>query len=147
MDSRTESWTSSEAGSRPSAGIDPEIERDLRAAIAALRELGPGYEQELVNSFLDRLDETARARNGGRIAGPAIVRPTRLARAHRHGRFRRMAFGAAALFAFIFFAHAGGAHHGRFYGPRFNGGAGVFQSAPPAPPVPPAPPAPPAPTF
>lgn len=38
------------------------MRRDLAAAVEARRELGPAYEDELVQAFCDRVDQTIRAR-------------------------------------------------------------------------------------
>jgi hypothetical protein len=41
---------------------EDELRRDLAASIEARRELGPAYEDELVQSFVDRVDMTVRQR-------------------------------------------------------------------------------------
>ena len=41
-----------------------EVGKDLRAAAAARRELGPEYEEELIESFLEKLDARDAARRG-----------------------------------------------------------------------------------
>lgn len=45
-----------------------EIRRDLDATVEARRELGPEYEAELVESFVDRLDATIQQRVDERLA-------------------------------------------------------------------------------
>ncbi|MFG1625983.1 hypothetical protein [Kribbella sp. NPDC049227] len=50
-----------------------EMRKDLRAAVAARQELGPEYEAEIIDSFLERLDARDAARHqqdqGLEIAG------------------------------------------------------------------------------
>jgi hypothetical protein len=41
-----------------------EVRKDLRAAAAARQELGPEYEDEIIDSFLERLDARDAARRG-----------------------------------------------------------------------------------
>lgn len=48
--------------------VDPTVGADLRAAIDARRELGPEYEGELIDGFLDRLDHAVDARVDARLA-------------------------------------------------------------------------------
>jgi hypothetical protein len=51
-----------------------EVRKDLRAAVAARQELGPEYEDAIIDSFLERLD----ARDVQRRAGlPAEAAPRR----------------------------------------------------------------------
>ncbi|RKS71004.1 hypothetical protein BZB76_5484 [Actinomadura pelletieri DSM 43383] len=58
-----------------------EVGKELRAALAARRELGHDFEPELVESFLDRLDATIEsrvdARVEARLAERAATRPER----------------------------------------------------------------------
>jgi hypothetical protein len=48
-------------------GDEDELRRDRAASIEARRELGPAYEDELVQSFVDRIDTTIRARVDERV--------------------------------------------------------------------------------
>lgn len=41
-----------------------DLRKDLRAAAAARQELGPEYEEEIIDSFLERLDARDAARRG-----------------------------------------------------------------------------------
>ncbi|MGH3996649.1 MAG: hypothetical protein ACRDTJ_04220, partial [Pseudonocardiaceae bacterium] len=45
-----------------------EIQHDLEATIGARRELGPAYENELVTSFVERIDATVAARVDAELA-------------------------------------------------------------------------------
>jgi hypothetical protein len=42
-----------------------DMRKDLRAAVAARQELGPEYEAEIIDSFLDKLDARDAQRRGG----------------------------------------------------------------------------------
>ncbi|MFF0267781.1 hypothetical protein [Kribbella sp. NPDC004536] len=46
-----------------------DLRKDLRAAVAARQELGPEYESEIIDSFLDKLDRRDVQRRAG-LAGP-----------------------------------------------------------------------------
>lgn len=56
---------------------DPQLTGEFRAAVEARRELGPEYEPALVESFLDRLDESIDRRVESRLAERAPARPAR----------------------------------------------------------------------
>jgi hypothetical protein len=47
-----------------------EIRKDLRAAVAARQELGPDYEPEIIDAFLEKLDAQAAARGIAPAAQP-----------------------------------------------------------------------------
>ncbi|HET6299194.1 MAG TPA: hypothetical protein VFG33_37855 [Kribbella sp.] len=47
-----------------------EIRKDLRAAVAARQELGPDYEPEIIDAFLEKLDAQAAARGLVPVAQP-----------------------------------------------------------------------------
>lgn len=51
-----------------------EVRKDLRAAVAARQELGPEYEAEIIDSFLEKLDARDRHRTAGLLPEPAPVR-------------------------------------------------------------------------
>ncbi|MCT9930310.1 hypothetical protein N5079_08740 [Planotetraspora sp. A-T 1434] len=53
----------------------PSTREDLRAIIATRRELGPEYEDALVDSFLDKLDVEIAARVRNEVAAQMIHRP------------------------------------------------------------------------
>lgn len=48
--------------------MEPTISTDLRAAMDARRELGPEYEGELIDGFLENLDQAIDARVDARLA-------------------------------------------------------------------------------
>ncbi|TCC15252.1 hypothetical protein [Kribbella sindirgiensis] len=48
-----------------------EVRKDLRAAVAARQELGPEYEAEIIDSFLEKLDARDRHRSAGLLPEPA----------------------------------------------------------------------------
>jgi hypothetical protein len=51
--------------------VADEMRKDLRAAVAARQDLGAEYEPEIIDGFLDKLDERAAARYGhGQLAAP-----------------------------------------------------------------------------
>lgn len=50
-----------------------EIRKDLRAAVAARQELGPDYEPEIIDAFLEKLDAQAAARGIVPTAQPQQV--------------------------------------------------------------------------
>jgi hypothetical protein len=71
----------SDASSGPLAR-DPRLRQDLQATLAAHKDLGPRYESELIDSFLNRLDRDidvridqrlARRRRGPRSMFSAVV--------------------------------------------------------------------------
>lgn len=45
-----------------------ELRRDLAASVEARRELGPAYEDDLVRSFVERLDSTIREQVDAQVA-------------------------------------------------------------------------------
>jgi hypothetical protein len=47
-----------------------DLRKDLRAAVAARQELGPEYEAELIDSFLDKLDQRDAQRRAGLLPEP-----------------------------------------------------------------------------
>ena len=51
-----------------------EVRKDLRAAVAARQELGPEYENEIIDSFLDKLDARHVHRRAGLLPEPAPPR-------------------------------------------------------------------------
>lgn len=51
-----------------------DLRKDLRAAVAARQELGPEYESEVIDSFLERLDARDRQRSAGLLPEPAPAR-------------------------------------------------------------------------
>ncbi|MEZ0070721.1 hypothetical protein [Planotetraspora sp. GP83] len=53
----------------------PSTREDLRAIIATRRELGPEYEDALVDSFLDKLDVEIAARVRNEVAAQTFHRP------------------------------------------------------------------------
>ncbi|GAA1572740.1 hypothetical protein GCM10009789_27860 [Kribbella sancticallisti] len=55
-----------------------EVRKDLRAAVAARQELGPEYEAEIIESFLEKLDAARVARQPGEAAQP--VQPVQQSR-------------------------------------------------------------------
>ena len=55
-----------------------EVRKDLRAAVAARQELGPEYEAEIIDSFLEKLDARDVQRRAGLLPEPA--RPRRPSR-------------------------------------------------------------------
>src|SRR3954464_6203874 len=48
-----------------------EVRKDLRAAVAARQELGPEYEAEIIDSFLEKLDARDAHRRAGLLPEPA----------------------------------------------------------------------------
>jgi hypothetical protein len=48
-----------------------EVRKDLRAAVAARQELGPDYENEIIDSFLEKLDARDVQRRVGSLPEPA----------------------------------------------------------------------------
>ncbi len=48
-----------------------EVRKDLRAAVAARQELGPEYEAEIIDGFLEKLDARDRHRGAGLLPEPA----------------------------------------------------------------------------
>jgi hypothetical protein len=48
-----------------------EVRKDLRAAVAARQELGPEYENEIIDSFLEKLDARDVQRRVGSLPEPA----------------------------------------------------------------------------
>ncbi|HEY3561665.1 MAG TPA: hypothetical protein VGL05_29575 [Kribbella sp.] len=52
-----------------------EVRKDLRAAVAARQELGPEYENEIIDSFLEKLDARDRQFRAGLLPEPAPNRP------------------------------------------------------------------------
>jgi hypothetical protein len=52
-----------------------DLRKDLRAAVAARPELGPEYEAELIDSFLDKLDQRDAQRRAGLLPEPVPSRP------------------------------------------------------------------------
>jgi hypothetical protein len=48
-----------------------EVRKDLRAAVAARQELGPEYEAEIIDGFLEKLDARDRHRSAGLLPEPA----------------------------------------------------------------------------
>ena len=56
-----------------------DLRKDLRAAVAARQELGPEYEAEIIDGFLDKLDQRDLQRRAGLLPEPA---PTRLVSRH-----------------------------------------------------------------
>jgi hypothetical protein len=61
-----------------------EVRKDLRAAVAARQELGPEYENEIIDSFLEKLDARDRHRRAGPLPEPAPVHPAARHPAARH---------------------------------------------------------------
>jgi hypothetical protein len=63
-----------------------EVRKDLRAAVAARQELGPEYEAEIIDSFLEKLDQRDAQRRAGsygpfaQLGLPEPVRPARPSR-------------------------------------------------------------------
>ncbi|MFF0342928.1 hypothetical protein [Kribbella sp. NPDC004875] len=59
-------------------GMD-DVRKDLRAAVAARQELGPEYEAEIIDGFLEKLDARDRHRNAGLLPerAPARRQPSR----------------------------------------------------------------------
>ncbi|HET6988493.1 MAG TPA: hypothetical protein VFI00_17845 [Kribbella sp.] len=51
-----------------------EVRKDLRAAVAARQELGPEYEAEIIDSFLEKLDARDAQRRAGALPEPARPR-------------------------------------------------------------------------
>ncbi|NUR95662.1 MAG: hypothetical protein HOV67_10425 [Kribbellaceae bacterium] len=52
-----------------------DLRKDLRAAVAARQELGPEYESEIIDSFLDKLDRRDLQRRAGLLPEPVQARP------------------------------------------------------------------------
>jgi hypothetical protein len=52
-----------------------EIRKDLRAAVAARQELGPEYESELIESFLEKLDARVVQNVPQRLPAPHDAKP------------------------------------------------------------------------
>lgn len=52
-----------------------ETRKDLRAAVAARQELGPEYEPEIIEAFLERLDSAAAQRHPAPAPEPARPAP------------------------------------------------------------------------
>ncbi|MGW7683025.1 hypothetical protein ACWGID_19985 [Kribbella sp. NPDC054772] len=52
-----------------------DLRKDLRAAVAARQELGPEYESEVIDSFLDKLDQRDAQRRAGLLPEPVPARP------------------------------------------------------------------------
>ncbi|HET6741911.1 MAG TPA: hypothetical protein VFH76_23365 [Kribbella sp.] len=48
-----------------------EVRKDLRAAVAARQELGPEYENEIIDGFLEKLDARDLHRRTGMLPEPA----------------------------------------------------------------------------
>jgi hypothetical protein len=48
-----------------------ETRKDLRAAVAARKELGPEYEPEIIDAFLEKLDARAAQRTAAEASRPA----------------------------------------------------------------------------
>ena len=59
----------------PPPPVSPSTREDLRAVIAARRDLGPEYEDALVDSFLDKLDVEIAARVRGEVAAHLRQQP------------------------------------------------------------------------
>jgi len=54
-----------------------EVRKDLRAAVAARQELGPEYEAEIIDSFLEKLDQRDVQRRAGLYPQPGLPEPAR----------------------------------------------------------------------
>lgn len=54
-----------------------DLRKDLRAAVAARQELGPEYEAEIIDSFLDKLERRDLERRAGLLPEPVHDRPVR----------------------------------------------------------------------
>ncbi|HZX04605.1 hypothetical protein [Kribbella sp.] len=52
-----------------------DLRKDLRAAVAARQELGPEYEAEIIDGFLERLDQRDLQRRAGLLPEPVPGRP------------------------------------------------------------------------
>lgn len=59
----------------PPPAVSPSTREDLRAVMAARRDLGPEYEDALVDSFLDKLDVEIAARVRNEVAAHMQQRP------------------------------------------------------------------------
>jgi hypothetical protein len=74
------------------------IREDLQATLDARRDLGPDYEAALVESFVQRLDETIAARVRAEVHGPAPAPPHAYARPRNGGALMiPVALGSLAL--------------------------------------------------
>ncbi|MFD7155433.1 hypothetical protein ACFV9C_12585 [Kribbella sp. NPDC059898] len=56
-----------------------DLRKDLRAAVAARQELGPEYEAEIIDGFLDKLDQRDLQRRAGLLPEPVPARAVRAA--------------------------------------------------------------------
>lgn len=74
----------------------PSTREDLRAVMAARRDLGPDYEDALVDSFLDKLDVEIAARVRNEVAAQLARQPPGNQPKHRDGTVG-MAIGSLAL--------------------------------------------------
>lgn len=74
----------------------PSNREDLRAVMAARRDLGPDYEDALVDSFLDKLDVEIAARVHNEVTAQLAHQPPRGQSKHRDGAVG-MAIGSLAL--------------------------------------------------
>ncbi|WP_427892952.1 hypothetical protein ACQHIV_08655 [Kribbella sp. GL6] len=54
-----------------------DLRKDLRAAVAARQELGPEYEAEIIDGFLERLDQRDLHRRAGLLPEPVPARPVK----------------------------------------------------------------------
>ena len=54
-----------------------DVRKDLRAAVAARQELGPEYEAEIIEGFLERLDAQRRATLPEAVPAPLPAHPGR----------------------------------------------------------------------
>jgi hypothetical protein len=68
------------------------IRDDLAAAVAARRDLGPDYEDAVLDSFLARLDDTVAARVDARVAERTAAQA-----ADRGSEIRQLVLGVASL--------------------------------------------------
>jgi hypothetical protein len=84
------------------------IRSELRATLRAYQELGPSYEDQVINAFVDRIQPILRSRQSVQPQEPQFV-------SRRYRRRDRPHFGLLFLLALLFgwFAFFGSAHHVR----------------------------------
>jgi len=117
-------------GPQAAPAADRRIRDELRATLAAYHELGPAYEQQVIDSFLDRIRPVLHP-------SPASSSPRPPLRYRRRGSGRGLLIGLAILIGWLMFAGplSGHGHHARYDPAGLSGSPftlpGIIASAPP----------------
>lgn len=118
MNAETGNGGTAQASAGAAGATNAGLRREFKATLGAREELGERYEEELIDDFLRRLDQSVDAHIEGRLEEHGSAPPRRRAERHRpSGRRARLLIAALVLAVPLFaFSASFGAFMGLFFG-------------------------------